>query len=705
MTARLVHIWQALTSPQTAWLALWLGLAAITVSLLVLMRTRWGETKPLGKCTLLSVLAHLLLAAYLSTVRLFVGNAAAPRDLVIRVLHFDGTAFNDEQSLQPTAKTPPWEVFDSPTADIPAEAEPAKAEPQPPTELQQEPRFDLDPLAGTLPVADLPEPPPPLEQPEATSGYDLADRDATESTPPTPIEAPPAERRESADTTPPATPLDRPALDLPDLDIPPAPAPATAMQDAALEPPLPAKLADLPSTSDAAQALSDNIDAATRQSSPAPTAEVVPLAPQERFTAAPQGAAEGAPASASDVPAGGPANPTANTAAADGRLTDPTVDAGQAVIHPDDVPAIMRHRVAPDRAHVAAEQGGTPQSEAAVNEALAWLARNQSSDGRWDAKKHGAGRETQIDGRNRGGAGARADTGVTGLALLAFLGSGQSHTSGNFRDAVAGGLDYLLRVQRVDGNLGGSAETYALMYCHGMATLALSEAYAMTHDPRLAEPVRKAIGYTLRAQNRSTGGWRYQPGDLGDTSQLGWQLMALKSAELAGVAVPRAAHDGAARFLRSVSAGTHGGLASYRPGERPSRPMTAEALVCKQFLGLPPLASADAEAAAYVQEEPPGAAASNFYYWYYATLALYQLQGEAWERWNESLQSTLVAQQRHDGDAAGSWDPNDTWGPHGGRVYSTAMAALCLEVYYRYLPVYGQPALRHARRDSAPPTP
>ena len=27
-------------------------------------------------------------------------------------------------------------------------------------------------------------------------------------------------------------------------------------------------------------------------------------------------------------------------------------------------------------------------------------------------------------------------------------------------------------------------------------------------------------------------------------------------------------------------------------------------------------------------------------------------------------------------------------GPYGGRVYSTAMAALCLEVYARYLPLY-----------------
>lgn len=700
MTARLVHIWHVLTSPQTAWLALWLGLAGITVGLLILMRTRWGETKPLGKCTLLSVLAHLLLAAYLSTVQLFVGNAAAPRDLVIRLSHFDGAEHDDDHPTpQPPVQTPPWEIFDSPPADVPAQAELAKAEPQPTADLQREPRFDTDPLAGEIPVAELPETPAPLDQPAAEAGFDLTPRDATDSAPPATIDAPAAERRDQPPASPvAAAPLDRPAVDLPDLDIPPAPAPSSAASSQLPDVPAPPQLADIPNTTAPAEATTGSADTRATHASPAPSAEVVPFAPLQRLAAAPQGDSQGAPSDGVPSPAGGAGGPTGAAASPDAVTNKPMLDAGQPITNPDDVPAIMRDRVAPDRASVVQQHGGTPQSEAAVNDALAWLARNQSSDGRWDAKKHGAGHETQIDGRNRGGAGARADTGITGLALLALLGAGHTHSSGDYRDTVAGGLDYLMRVQRVDGSLGGSAETYALMYCHGMATLALSEAYAMTHDARLTEPVRKAIGYTLRAQNGSTGGWRYQPGDLGDTSQLGWQLMALKSAELAGVPVPRAAREGAARFLRSVSGGARGGLASYRPGERPSRPMTAEALVCKQFLGLPPSAPADAESAASLHEEPPGASTANYYYWYYATLALFQLQGEPWEKWNAALQSALVGSQRHDGEAAGSWDPRDVWGPHGGRVYSTAMATLCLEVYYRYLPVYGQPAARHARR-------
>ena len=95
-----------------------------------------------------------------------------------------------------------------------------------------------------------------------------------------------------------------------------------------------------------------------------------------------------------------------------------------------------------------------------------------------------------------------------------------------------------MQTQAADGNLGGHAATFEFMYCHGMAACALSEAYGMTHDARLREPVRRAVDYTLRAQDPVGGGWRYKPGDAGDTSQLGWQMMTLKSAELAGIPIP-----------------------------------------------------------------------------------------------------------------------------------------------------------------------
>lgn len=359
-------------------------------------------------------------------------------------------------------------------------------------------------------------------------------------------------------------------------------------------------------------------------------------------------------------------------------------------------PQIYQQRVVADREQVALAHGGSAKTEAAVNAALTWLAKNQEADGRWSPRRFGAGQETEVLGHNRGGAGANADTGITGLAMLALLGAGNTHERGTHQKAVAGGIRFLIEMQHPNGNLGGNAEPFAFMYCHGMATLALSEAYAMTGDAALHEPVKRAIGYTISAQNRSTGGWRYRPQEMGDLSQLGWQLMALKSAELAGVEIPTTTREGMVRFVQSVSSGASGGLASYRAGERVSRPMTAEALVCKQFLGIPRQNPASDEAGNFLLGELPGTGERNFYYWYYGTLGMYQLQGEHWRRWNDALTTQLLQSQITAGEAAGTWEPNDVWGGYGGRVYSTALATLCLEVYYRYLPLYVEAAANGA---------
>jgi hypothetical protein len=352
------------------------------------------------------------------------------------------------------------------------------------------------------------------------------------------------------------------------------------------------------------------------------------------------------------------------------------------------VPKAYRLRVAPNRIDVTQSHGGTAETEAAVKAALKWLADNQSADGHWDPRTHEGGKETNVLGRDRQSAGSRADTAITGLALLSFLGSGYAHLDGPYHEDVRRGLEYLMRTQAADGNLGGNAAMFEFMYCHAMATCALSEAYGMTRDQRLREPLERAIGYTLAAQDPKGGGWRYRPGDAGDTSQLGWQLMALKSAELAGIPVPEQTRQGIIRYLQSVSAGQYGGRASYRPGEQTTRTMTAEALLCWQFLGLAREHPACNEAGDYLLSELPGEGTYNLYYWYYATFSMYQLQGVYWQRWNEALRTTLVNLQVKEGPLAGSWNTNDLWGGHGGRVYTTALAALTLEVYYRFLPLY-----------------
>ncbi len=340
-------------------------------------------------------------------------------------------------------------------------------------------------------------------------------------------------------------------------------------------------------------------------------------------------------------------------------------------------------RVAEDREEIVRRRGGSAETEAAVRLALRWLVAHQSENGCWDASQHGAGQGHLVDGHFRGPAGLEADTGITGLAVLALLGAGNTHAQGEYRTAVGKGLEYLLRSQAADGNLYGQATNYARMYCHGIATLAISEALAMSQDERLKPFVQRAINFSVASQHPVTGGWRYQPGDQGDTSQLGWQIMAFTTAADAGIEVPSTVAAGAERFLRSVSYGAHRGLASYRPGMAATPSMTAEALACRVFLGtLTSDWKTKRPATSGKGCQGPVGPISTI--WYYATLGLSQTDSIYWEEWNAALTQELLRTQEHHGENDGSWSPDTVWGGHGGRVYSTSMAALCLEVYYRY---------------------
>ena len=371
------------------------------------------------------------------------------------------------------------------------------------------------------------------------------------------------------------------------------------------------------------------------------------------------------------------------------------------------MPALYADRFGDKRAAAAAARGGSLESERAVQAALAWLAAAQAADGRWSVVEHGGGVERAVQGHDRRGAGAKSDHGVTGLALLAFLGAGHTHRSGPYAAAVARGLRFLTERQRADGSLAGDAEFFAALYCHGMATLALGEACALTQDAALRPAFERAVRSTLAMQHPTTGGWRYAAGDRGDTSQLGWQVMVLATARQAGITAGIEPAEARARtFLQSVSSGRAGGLAAYRPGERPSLAMTAEALLCRLFLGLPAEHDAVQEALASLAATPPDAAHPNAYAWYYATLASFHAGGPQWEAWNARLLEALLPLQRHGSDRlAGSWDPDPVWGGHGGRVYATALSAMTLEVYYRHAPVHEQHDAAGEHRQFASQTP
>jgi hypothetical protein len=348
---------------------------------------------------------------------------------------------------------------------------------------------------------------------------------------------------------------------------------------------------------------------------------------------------------------------------------------------PPDSPYVQRF--ADDRLEIVERMGGSEKTENAVERALQWLAAHQSADGGWngenfDRKCGECGGETSV----------RADHALTGLGLLCFLGAGHTATKdGPYKEAVERGLRRLVSRQKPDGDLRGE-ET---LYSHGIATIALSEAFAMTGDVALREPVQQAVAFIERARNRNIGGWRYDPGQAGDTSVLGWQVMALKSATMAGLEVSQSSFDAAGTWLQRVADRRNLGRYSYQPGRDATPSMTAEAMFVQQLLGTPPTSSRTQGSVKFVMQHLPQWSSANTYYWYYATLALFQHQGEAWQQWNAAMQEQLLAHQRTDGRAAGSWDPVGEWAEVGGRIYQTALCTLMLEVYYRYLPLYWLP--------------
>ncbi|TWU35307.1 hypothetical protein Q31b_54030 [Novipirellula aureliae] len=338
------------------------------------------------------------------------------------------------------------------------------------------------------------------------------------------------------------------------------------------------------------------------------------------------------------------------------------------------------NRVGDAKTRALMQTGGSVQTEAAVAAALKYLASTQRRDGAWDPVSTGAGEERQTLGMNRFGAGSKADTAITGLALLSFMGSGQTHQNGEYANNIYKGLVFLINQQKADGSLAGDAAIYASTYSHGMASLAMAEAAAITQDPSAIESARRAIHYSRRMQHPTTGGWRYTPHDKGDLSQLGWQAMVLVAGDRAGIPASRESMRGVERFLRSVRKGRYGGLASYRPGEATSVTMTAEALATRLLMGEKVRPEEIAEAEQSLLRQKPGSGQDNYYYWYYATVALHQLQSDAWTEWNEAMQKRLLETQLPNGQ----WPTTSVWGGYGGSIYTTSMATLCLESYYRH---------------------
>jgi len=341
-----------------------------------------------------------------------------------------------------------------------------------------------------------------------------------------------------------------------------------------------------------------------------------------------------------------------------------------------------------------------PETEEAIERGLKFLASCQLPDGHWSLQGHG---EPVL---------LKSDTAATGLCLLAFQGAGYTHLQHQYSAVVSSGLRAMLAMQQADGNLyrreDAVSDQNVAFYSHGIAALALCEAYGMTGDENLREPAQAAINYIVKTQHVERGGWRYQPQVSSDTSVSGWMMMALKSGELAGLDVPEATYAGIDRWLDYAKLSRDRGdryrynpFAPNTPSQRHGRDvtpsMTAVAMLMRMYSGWRRDTPDMQSSADYLAQHSPAVGDvktpyRDTYYWYYATQVMFHMGGKHWEDWNQKLKPILIDGQVNSGPQEGSWDPRnpvpDRWSIHAGRLYLTTMNLLSLEVYYRHLPIY-----------------
>ncbi|HTU93059.1 MAG TPA: prenyltransferase/squalene oxidase repeat-containing protein [Gemmataceae bacterium] len=365
-------------------------------------------------------------------------------------------------------------------------------------------------------------------------------------------------------------------------------------------------------------------------------------------------------------------------------------------------------RSAGTRQRMLNEQGGNPLSEAKVGEGLQWLALHQAQDGHWSLHEfnHHAREKPRPGGKVfrcncKAETGNRNDIAATAFGVLPFLAAGITHKPGkptqkDYSKTVDGAVNWLIGKQSQKGSYSDD------MYAHGIATIAMCEAYGLTSDPRIKMSAQKALNFVVNAQDSAGGGWRYgpKPPDGGDTSVTGWQLMALKSGQMAGLSVPKNTLKLSERFLDSVESAPKGssdkgGSFTYRPGQPPTITMTSVGLLCRQYSGIGPKNPSLQAGVKQLREQSPGKN-DNIYYLYYATQVMHHMQGDSWRYWNlgpngdgkGGIRDTLIARQDKGNTPqyphqAGSWG-----GSQGGRIMATSLSLLCLEVYYRHLPLY-----------------
>ena len=355
-----------------------------------------------------------------------------------------------------------------------------------------------------------------------------------------------------------------------------------------------------------------------------------------------------------------------------------------------------------------ARRGRGSKAQKAVDQGLEWLARHQSSDGSWDCDAFMQNGDAKLGPLCDGKGSPQYDVGVSGLSLLCFLGAGETHKNGDYKKTVATGLKWLRSEQGSEGCFG-SKQVANFTYNHAIGALAMTEAYGLTKSPLFKGSAENGVGYVVTCQNPYNA-WRYKEADgENDTSVSGWMVMVLKSAKVAGITVDPNCFSWALDWIEEMTDEESGRTGYVRPGEPPvretgkkeefpaeeSESLTAVGVVTRVFCGQDPTENqmiklgVDNLLSKKLPVWDQAKGSIDMYYWYYGTLAMFQVGGSAWDKWNAAMSDAIIERQRGDGNFSGSWDAKGAWGESAGRVYSTALMTLCLEVYYRYGRVFG----------------
>jgi hypothetical protein len=358
-------------------------------------------------------------------------------------------------------------------------------------------------------------------------------------------------------------------------------------------------------------------------------------------------------------------------------------------------------RGAAAKGQMMADSGGTKESDDAVKNALDWIMRHQMPDGGWSFD-HTLGPGI----RSKSNPGSKADSrnGATAMALLPFLGYGivpvkemlksKDQKTREWANCVERGIHFLTYIQpqrgkvKIVNGMADYTDSGGRMYSHGLCAITLCEAYGMTHRKDYMPFAQMSLNFIVYAQDPVGGGWRYRPREAGDTSVVGWQVMALKSGHMAYLKVPTNTVKGAYQFLDSVQANSGASYGYTTPGAGDAT--SAVGLLCRMYLGWKKDNGALQRGVAIFDKKGPS---NNMYYNYYATQIMRHYGGDEWEKWNEVMRDKMVNSQAKAGVDKGSWYIGGDHGARsGGRLYCTSMATMILEVYYRHMPLFKQEA-------------